>query len=318
MTDSPLHVVLGAGQIGSQVRELLLARGTRVRQVRRGAPDRAHPLLTHVRGDVSDPAFAEEATRGAAVVYDCTNPAYDRWDTDLFPLARGATHGARKAGAVLVSVDNLYMYGRPSGPLREDSPIAPTSRKGELRARLAEERLSAHARGDVRVVLARGSDWYGPGVTQATVFGERLWQRVFAGKRPECVGDPDMPHAYTYGPDAARALVLLGEREEAWGSVWHVPTLPAVSTREVFRQLGVALSMSLEPARIPRWVLGAMGLFSSVVREVSEMVYQWETPFVVDDSRYRAAFGGLPTPWDDAMAATAAWARGRYGSERAA
>ncbi len=315
---SPLHVILGAGQIGALVRDHLLARGERVRQVRRGVATLEAPNLEHARGDISDFGFAAEACAGAGFVYDCTNPNYDQWDTHLFPLARGALVGARAAAAVLVAVDNVYMYGRPTGPLREDSKVAPISRKGELRARLAEERLAAHHAGEVRVVLARGSDWIGPGVTHATVFGDRFFRRVFAGKKGECFGDPDMPHAYTYAHDVARALVTLGERPEAHGQVWHLPTNAALSTRATMTMLGDALAMPIEVARVPRLVIKTLGVFSSLVREVVEMAYQWDVPFEIDDSKFRAAFGATATPWGEVMSTTAAWAKQAYGARAAA
>jgi nucleoside-diphosphate-sugar epimerase len=309
-----LHVVLGSGQIGALVADDLLARGTRVRLVRRGPAGPPRSGLEWLSGDLSDLAFAEEATRGAAVVYDCTSPPYDRWLTLLMPLARGAMHGAAKAGAKLVALDNLYMYGRARGPIAETSPIAPCSRKGELRARLAEERRLAHARGDVRVATGRASDFFGPGVVRQTTFGDRFFRRVFAGKAAECFGDPDAPHALSYAPDVATALVTLADHDEAFGEVWHLPTNPPESMRRTTEHLAFALGFPIAVTRVPRLALRAMGLFNPLAREVAEMAYQWDEPYVVDDAKFRAAFGGAPTPRPAILGATAAWAASTYGT----
>jgi len=314
LMNDELHVVLGSGQVGTLVADELVARGTRVRLVRRGPAGAPRPGLEWASGDLSDHAFAEEATRGAAVVYDCTSPPYDAWTTLLLPLARGAMHGAAKAGARLVALDNLYMYGKTSGPISESSPIAPCSRKGEVRAQLAEERRLRDARGDVRIATGRASDFFGPGVVRQTTFGERFYRRIFAGKAAQCFGDPDAPHALSYTPDVAHALVTLADHDEAFGSVWHLPASPAESMRRVTERLGTALGLSIEVARVPRVVLRAMGLFAPVVGEVAEMAYQWDAPYLLDDSRFRAAFGGTPTPFDRVVAATAAWAAATYGS----
>jgi len=315
-----VSVVLGNGQIGALVADELLARGDRVRIVRRRPAGAARPGLEWASGDLSDLTFAEAATRGASVVYDCTSPAYDEWGTLLLPLARGAVHGAAKAGAKLVALDNLYMYGRVSGPISESSPIAPCSRKGELRARLADERLEAHRRGDVRVVTGRASDFFGPGVVRQTTYGDRFFRRVFDGKKVECLGDPDLPHALAYAPDVARGLVALGGRDEALGQVWHLPAGPAESMRTVVGRLSRALGFPIGVTRMPRVALRALGLFAPLLREVAEMAYQWDAPYLVDDSRFRAAFGQTPTPVDEVIAATAAWAKATYGAsvERAA
>jgi len=197
-----LHVVLGAGQIGARVADILLGRGERVRLVKRSQPGAARPNLAWASGDITDPAFAEEATRGAAVVYDCMNPQYHQWSERLLPMGRGAVHGPARAGARPVALDCLYMYGRPSGPMREGSPLAPCSRKGELRVELAKMRLAAHRKGDVRVAIGRASDFLGTDLPFSCWSG-RFYARVLAGKPAECMGDPDMPHAYTYVDDVA-------------------------------------------------------------------------------------------------------------------
>lgn len=309
VTSAPLHVVLGAGQIGTRLVELLRARGLRVRQVRRTAAAADPDLVT---GDITDLDFARRATAGAAVVYDCMNPAYHRWPQELLPIARGALHGAAHAGARLVALDCLYMYGRPTGPLREDTPLRPCSKKGELRVRLAEMRLAADRRGDVPVAIARASDFFGADLPYS-VWNPRFFARIFAGRPGEVFGDPDLPHAYTSADDVARALLTLGASDGGFGQIWHIPTPPAESTRALATRLGRALGLDVTVKSVPRWLVRALGLASPMLREMVEMLYQWEVPFVVDDSKFRAAFGWGATPIDDAVARTAAWARARHG-----
>jgi nucleoside-diphosphate-sugar epimerase len=312
-----LHVVLGAGQIGTRIVERLLARGQRVRLVNRSSSPAARPNLELVRGDIRDLAFAADALRGARVVYDCMNPAYHRWPAELLPIARGALHGAARAGARLVALDCLYMYGRPDQPMREDTPLRPQSRKGALRVQLGELRLSAHQRGDVQVAIGRASDFFGAALPWSA-WSDRFYSRVLAGKPAQCMGDPDQLHSYTYVDDVADALLVLGERAEAPGRVWHLPTAPAQSTRALATRLGRELGLQVRLAQVPRWVMRTAGIFSPMLREVAEMMYQWEGPFVLDDSRFRATFGMAATPVETQVARTAAWAREHYGLRAAA
>jgi nucleoside-diphosphate-sugar epimerase len=307
-----LHVVLGAGQIGPRVAERLLAKGHRVRLVRQQAQTSSRRGLEIVSGDMSDPAFAVRATQGASVVYDCMNPAYHRWAEQLLPLARGALLGATKASARLVALDCLYMYGRPQGAMSETTPMNPCSKKGELRVKLAEMRMGAHQRGEARVTIGRASDFFGSNLPYSA-WSDRFYQRALRGAAVECMGDPDMPHAYTYVEDIARALVTLGERDEASGQVWHLPTNAAESTQALATRLGDALGMSIRVKRVPLWLMKIVGVFEPFLREVQEMVYQWEVPFMVDDSKFRAAFGYGATPTHTAVQATAGWAREHYG-----
>jgi len=308
MNDSQasLHVVLGAGQIGTRVAEILLARGHRVRLVRRGAAGPSSGRLERVSGDITDVRFADEVARGAGVVYDCMNPPYHRWPAELLALGRGSLRAAASAGTKLVALDCLYMYGRPTGPMHEGSPLAPVSKKGELRVELAALRLEAHARGDVPVTIGRASDFFGPDLP-LSAWGDRFYDRVLAGRAAETVGDPNMPHAYTYAPDVARSLVTLGEDARALGHVWHLPTNRAESTSALAARLGRALGVDARVRGVPRWMVRAVGLVSPFMRELAEMTYQWEVPFELDDTRFRTTFGYGATPVETQVADTAAW-----------
>lgn len=310
-------MVLGAGQVGRRLALLLKERGHRVRSVRRSAGHEADPGIEQVVGDITNHDFAARALSGARVVYDCMNPLYHQWPELLLPIAAGAIHGAARAGAKLVALDCLYMYGRPTGPIREDSTLTPCSKKGALRVALGALRLDAHARGDVRVAIGRASDFFGPDLP-SSAFGDRFYERARAGKTVECMGNPDMPHSLTYVHDVARSLALLGERPEALGQVWHLPSLPALSTREINTRLGRALGLNVRTQRVPKIALRVGGLFSPMLRELVEMTYQWEVPFVIDDSKFRTTFGAAPTALDDAIEATARWARDRFGLAEAA
>jgi nucleoside-diphosphate-sugar epimerase len=315
MSNVQLHLVLGAGQIGPLVAERLLARGHRVRIARRSAaPSRLAGVET-VTLDVRDPAAVAEAAAGAAVVYHCANPLYHQWHELLLPMTRGILEGTARAGARLVVLDNLYMYG-DTARMNGATPVAPVSKKGALRAEAAQLLLDADARGDLPVAIGRAADFFGPDAPQAAAFGERFFRRALAGKSGECLGDPEMPHAYSFTPDVAAGLVALGLGERARG-VWMLPVQPAESTRAVIGRFARALGSPLGVSAVPTWLLRAMGLFSPVIREVVEMTYQWRQPFAVDDAKFRAAFGFGATAWDEAIGATVAWGRAAYGGPAA-
>lgn len=320
MSQRRLHVVLGAGQIGTLLTDALLSRGERVRQVRRGAPGPAREGLEWRSGDLSNPVFAEEVMRGANVAYHAVNARYHEWAKLLPGLNQGILEGASRTGTKLVVLDNLYMYGRPDGPMTEDSPIQPCSKKGAIRARLSEELLDAHSKGRARVVIGRASDFFGPNVTLAAVFGDRFYTRVLSGKAGEALGNPAMPHSYSYGPDVAEGLRLLGESDgvDVLGRVWHLPVAYTGPTADIVSKVIEALGGRSGLTTLPSWLLHGLGLFVKEIGEVPEMTYQWQVPYVLDDTRFRERFGVLPTPVDDAVRATAAWAKGHYRQRRAA
>lgn len=310
------HVVLGAGQIGTKVAAALAARGERVTVVRRGEGRVNVPGVTLRRGDLSDPAFASEVGKGATHVYQCTNPAYHRWPKELLPNTEGAIRVASVSGARLVVLDCLYAYGDTgTEPRREDTPLRPCSRKGALRKQMAERYDAARAEG-LDVTLVRASDFVGPGIELA-LLGERGMGRLMSGSSVEVFGDVDAPHAFTYGDDVARTMVRVGELESAVPVV-HVPTLPAIAPRAWIAAVAAGVGRAPKHTRVPGWVLGALGLIEPQVGEMREMTYQFERPFLMDDARSRALLGFGPTPFEEQVRATVAWAESRWGVKRAA
>jgi nucleoside-diphosphate-sugar epimerase len=324
-SSAPLHVIAGAGQIGPMIAERLLARGYRVRLVRRGAFSGAPAGAETVSASLSDPASAAEAMRGASAVYHCANPRYHRWADELVPLTRGIVEGAARNGARLVALDNLYMYRLAGdGRLAEDTAIAPVSRKGALRVRAAQIMLDAHTRGDLPVAIGRAADFFGPNCTNS-LLGDRFWTKLFARSPVELLGDPDQPHTYSYVPDVADALVSLGLADptqsagaDVYGRVWHLPAHPAESTRTWVHRLGRAVGVEPRITTLSPLLLRIAGLFIPEAGELPEMIYQWRGPFVLDDSQFRRRFAAAPTPLAQAVADTAAWARKRYGAGAAA
>lgn len=291
------HLILGAGQIGPFVAERLRARGIDVVTARRSASAGAVSL------DVRDADAVARAAEGASVVYHCVNPAYDQWPELLLPMTRGIVEGTARAGARLVALDNLYMYG-DTALMHEGAPNSPRSKKGVLRARAADVMLERGA------AIGRAADFFGPRASLAAIFGERFFRRVLAGKSAECFGDPDMPHSYSYTPDVAAGLVALG-MSDARG-VFMLPVQAAETTRQVVDRFARALGRPIAISKIPTWALRALGVFSPVMREVAEMTYQWTQPYVVDDRRSRAELGVAPTDWDTAVAETLRWAVPTY------
>jgi len=310
------HTIFGAGQVGLPLARMLAAAGHEVRLARRGPAGPDIENVTWLRGDASDEAFVDEACRGASTVYHCMNPSnYHGWEQTLPPLAHAMLGAARRSGAHLVVLDNLYMYGRSDGPMREDTPMQPCSVKGALRARLATEMLEARKRGEVSLSIGRASDYFGPGATQAAVFHDRFFERLPKGKPVEVFGDPDQPHSYSYTPDVARGLMVLGTHAAAkTRPVWHLPVSAQLTTRELVSRFGDALGVEGRVRPIPTWALQAVGVFVPMAREIAEMVYQWKAPFRVDDSTFRSVFGVGPTPLEEAIQETLA----SHGSTRTA
>ncbi|MGP3965414.1 NAD-dependent epimerase/dehydratase family protein [Nonomuraea sp. 3N208] len=297
------HVVVGSGQVGTHLATKLLAQGHEVTVVTRSGsgPEGA----VKVAADVADKARMIEVSRGADVLYNCVNPKYHRWLTDWPPMAESFLAAAEAGGAVYVMLGNLYPYGPVSVPMTEDLPLASTSPKAQVRAKMWADALAAHEAGRIRATEVRGSDYFGPGSTDQSYLGDRFLVPLRAGKTIQLVWPADVPHSFTYLPDVADALIVAGRDERAWGRPWHVPTAEPVTFREMGQRAAALLG---RPAprmmQLPWPVVRAAGLFSPLMGELGHVRYQFTKPFVLDSSAFQRTFGVVPTPIDQALKAT--------------
>jgi nucleoside-diphosphate-sugar epimerase len=306
-----LHVIVGKGPVGTTTAEALVAQGHRVRVLSRSG-GRSTDAVEHRQVDATDAEALTAAARGAAALYNAVNPAYHRWPTDWPPVAAALLSAAERSGAVLVTMSNLYGYGRPSGPMTPDSPLAATDVQGRVRIRMWTDALAASDAGRVRVTEARAADFVGPQVPLEGSHLNRQLPALRRGRRAWVIGDPDAPRSWAYLPDVGATLATLGTDERALGRPWHVPVNPPRTQREALGDLAAAMSSPAHPVApvpvsgIPWPVVRAVGIAVPMMREIAAMRHQFDQPFVTDSSLTTATFGLTATPWDDVVAATAA------------
>lgn len=299
------HVIVGAGPVGQAAAAVLVGRGAEVLLVSRSG---AGPEIAGARRVAADAADADALSAhvdGAVAFYNCVNPpSYDIWPTYWPPIAEALATTAERTGAVLAVTGNLYPYGPVEVPMTESLPDAATGTKGALRARMWADLLERHEAGSLRAVEVRGSDYLGPGVTGAHL--PVAAKRALAGKSTRVFGDPDAPHSMTDVRDMAQALVTVATEPTAWGRVWHAPTNPAKSQTETLADVCAAVGRA--PVKVRSWpgvMLGLGGIVVPFLREMRETAYQFQAPYVLDSAAITAAYGLVPTPWDEVCRATA-------------
>ena len=313
-----LHTILGAGgAIGRELSIQLARQRRRIRQVGR------HPILVQPgdelkTADLTNAEAAFAAVAGSEVVYLVAGLTYSTsvWQARWPLVMRNVIDACSRHKARLVFLDNVYAYGRVDGKgdgiMRETTLFNPCSKKGEVRAAIATTLLDAMQRGEVRALIVRSADFYGPGA-DLSLLASILFSRLRAGKSPQWVGNPDAVHTFTFTPDIGRALVALGASPAAFGQTWHVPT-----ARDLGQELGheavtgtaltqLACNIANQPVRlqvVPRWLLMAVSCFTPVLRENNEMMYQLEHPYRFDSSKAEQALGWQATPYREGLAQT--------------
>jgi nucleoside-diphosphate-sugar epimerase len=315
MSQDRVHVVFGAGQVGHALAAHLSGLGLSVRVVSRHRPARLGDEVDWRSADATNPEAATDAARGASVIYQCLSAPYTDWPRSFPPLQRGVLAVAEETGALLVSLENLYGYGPTAGAvMTEELPLAATTVKGRTRVAMTQELLAAAEAGRVRIAIGRASDFFGAGITTGTTLGERVFANAVAGKRADFIGNPDLPHTYSYVPDIAAGLATLGTDERAVGGVWHLPGPETVSTRQLLELVAGEVGHPVGVRSVPKLALRALGLFNPLMRELPEMSYQFDEPFVLDTTKYESTFGPAGTPLATAIGTTVAWYQTRNGA----
>lgn len=303
------YVVLGTGAIGRAVTEELVKRGEAVRMVNRsGKTDEVPAGVEVVASDLYDPAKVREVTRGAKVVYQAAQPNYNQWPEKFPLLQKSIIDGLTGSDTKLVIVENLYMYGDTEGkPITEDTPYHAHTRKGRARAEISRAAFNAHKGGRVRVTSARGGNFFGPWGTDSTM-GGRAFYPLLRGKPAQLIGRTDVPHSHTYLKDFGKALVILGEWDEADGQVWHVPNdQPTMTQGELVRLFAEEAAVEPKISSMGKLMMAMGGLFIPEAKETVEMMYEFDKPFIVDSSKFEKTFGMKATPIREAIRETVYW-----------
>ncbi|WP_310391179.1 NAD-dependent epimerase/dehydratase family protein [Hymenobacter sp.] len=292
------HTILGAnGTIGQELARQLPTLTTEPLRLVSRQPKKVNATDELLPADLTDAAQTDRAVAGSAVVYLVAGLPYNikTWQADWPRIMTNVLNACEQHGAKLVFFDNVYMYGAVDGPMTEETPFNPVSRKGEVRARIARQVLDAMQAGRVRALIARAADFYGPNIANS-VPNMLILDNLKKGKAAQWPGSVDQPHSFTFTPDAGRATAVLGTTPAAFGQTWHLPTAaPALTARQFAAQAAAHYGVPSKISVLPKLVMRAVGLFLEPVRESVEMFYQNDRPYVFDSSKFdRQFFAATP------------------------
>ncbi|MCB1956572.1 MAG: NAD-dependent epimerase/dehydratase family protein [Rhodocyclaceae bacterium] len=301
------QIVLGCGVLGRAVARQLLERGGRPRVLsRRGTPV---PGAESAACDAADGAALAAHLDGPATLFICAAPPYWRWTEEFPKLVAGIEAACRGRDVRIVLADNFYACGSAATALTEHSPANPCSHKGEVRQLVANRLMALHGVGDTRTCVVRAADFFGPGVEQSCC-GEAVVKAVVGGKPAYLLGRPEVPHAVTYIDDFARALCTIADDESAFGQTWHAPVHNLAGTGALVEALARQAGKPAAIKPVGPLMMTLIGLFSPAMRELKEMRYLFENPFVVSSAATESRFGLSPTPLEEAVGRTLAATKG--------
>ena len=302
-----MYTILGAGgSVSDELVKVLAARMLPIRTVSRHGGGMAGAAEVRL-ADLTSREQTREAVEGSDVVFLLAGLRYDHklWAEQWPRILDNAVDACKHARAKLIFFDNVYMYGKVNGPMTEETPYGPTSKKGETRALIATRVERAWKEGELTAMIARAADFYGPGAKNG-IPNVMVFEPLNQGKKPMCLISDALPHSYTYVPDAAQALATLAESPTAWNQTWHLPTAAQPLTgREFIVAAAEAMGKAPKYRVLSRTMVKLAGIINPTIRQVYEMLYQNESPYMFDSSKYARAFGFAGTPYMEGIASTA-------------
>jgi len=299
-----MQTILGSGgAIGSPLAKELKTYDQHIRLAAR-KPKKVNPDDELVIADLTNSHETEKAVAGSSTVYLCVGLPYNIkiWQKQWPIIMENTINACIKHRAKLVFIDNVYMYATSSlTHMTEESIMAPQSKKGKVRKQLIEMLFEAIKKQNLQACVARSADFYGPGIKNSILL-ELVVNNVKAGKTALWQRSKHKIHSFTYTPDAAKAIAILGNRPEALGKVWHLPTSKEQLIGQNWIDL-IAQGLNKKPKVfvLPAWLLKIMGIFVPLMREIAEMSYQYRYDYFFDSSMFENTFGFKPTSADQAI-----------------
>ncbi|MCL5991638.1 MAG: NAD-dependent epimerase/dehydratase family protein [Bacteroidetes bacterium] len=294
-----MQVILGAnGVIGTGLAKNLTRYTDKVRLVSRN-PRKVNANDELIRADLTNPEQTLKAVEGASVAYLTAGLKYDIkvWQVQWPMIMKNVIDACIENNTKLVFFDNVYLYGKVDGWMTEESAVNPSSKKGEVRAKLSEMIFNDINNGKLKALIARAADFYGPN-TPLSFVNAMVFERYRKHKKAQWLLNDDVLHSFTYTPDASIATALLGNTESAFNRVWHLPTDKNVLKGKKFIEI-IASEFHVEPKYlvIKKWMMKMLGLFNGIIGESVEMLYQSEYDYLFDSSKFEKTFNFQPTSY---------------------
>ncbi len=296
-----MQTILGAGgAIGVELAKALKSYTDNIRLVSRN-PQKVNPEDQLFRADLTKPESVDKAVEGSEVVYLTVGLPYNIkiWRSTWPVLMRNVIDACKKHKCKLVFFDNIYMYDPDHlNGMTEETPINPVSKKGIVRAAIARMITEEVEKGNLKALIARCADYYGPAIKGTAILTEMAFNNLYKGKKANWMASVDRKHSFTYTPDAGKATALLGNTDDAYNQVWHLPTDENPPTGKEWIEM-IANEMGVKPKYrvITPFLLRLSGIFIPVMREMPEMIYQYDRDYVFDSSKFVKQFDSKPTSY---------------------
>jgi nucleoside-diphosphate-sugar epimerase len=296
-----MQTILGSGgAIGIELAKALKEYTSQIRLVSRN-PKKVNDTDQLMAADLLKENEVRAAIKGSSIVYVTVGFPYNLkiWKKNWPKFIKYVISACNEEKCKLVFFDNIYMYdSNHLDGMTEETPINPTSKKGKLRKEIAQMIMEAVDKGEITALIARSADFYGPSIQNTSVLTETVFNPLYNGKKANWMSSVKYKHSFTYTPDAGKATALLGNTDAAYNQVWHLPTAANPPTgKEWIDLISNELGTKSKYQAAPKFLVQIMGLFVPLLKEMPEMMYQYDRDYVFNSSKFESRFDFIPTPY---------------------
>jgi len=301
-----MQTILGSGgAIGNELAKALKEYTSDIRLVSRN-PQAIHDTDELVTADLTNADETLKAVEGSDVAYLAIGLPYSYkvWQ-EVWPKVMRNTIDACKAhNTKLVFIDNIYMYDpNHLADMTETTPINPGSKKGEVRKEILKMLMKEVDAGSLTALVARCADYYGPGIKATSMLTETVFSKIANNEKTNWLGPLNFKHSFTYVPDAGKGTAILGNTADAFNQVWHLPTAANPLTgQEWTDSIAQAMGKKAKTMVLTKFIASIMGVFMPVMKEIREMMYQYDREYVFNSEKFEDKFNFTPTSYDDGIA----------------
>lgn len=300
-----MQTILGSGgAIGVELAKALPKYTDQIRLVSRN-PKKVSSNDQLMAIDLLNPDALKKAIKGSSIVYVTVGFDYNIkvWRKNWPAVVRKVIAACQEYECKLVFFDNIYMYdANHLDGMTEETPVNPPSKKGEVRAQTAKMIMDEVKAGKLTALIARSADFYGPGIKNTSMLTETVFKPLSEGKKANWMGSAKYKHSFTYTPDAGKATAILGNSDSAYNQVWHLPTAPNPFTGKEWVE-HIAKEMGVKPnyREASKTIIKVMGLFMPIMKEMVEMMYQYDRDYVFNSDKFEKQFNYKPMPYQEGI-----------------
>ena len=291
-----MQTILGSnGQIGHELAKELYENYTKEIRLVSRKPQKIHDSDELVSADLLDFNETNNAISGSDIVYFTVGLPMDSemWMKQFSKILDNVIEACKIHRSKLVFFDNTYMYPKTSAIQYENTIFSPSGKKSLVRAQLADKIIKEMEANELKAVVCRAPEFYGPEKTQS-ITNTMIFSNIKAKQKLKIPIIDSTLRTLIWTPDASRAMALIGNTDDAYGQTWHLPCDRSLTYKEMINIADKIENEKLSYSIIKLWKFKVGSLFNKNAKELLELLPRYEVDNLFNSDKFKKRFPSFP------------------------